>query len=94
MKSFEEFNESLRDQMTPKDDKEVNDKILNRIENLFKMPYMDIADLWVAANKETKKKIEDKLEPEQLKTFQGVLRGWRLTDYMDSDLAKTDDWMK
>lgn len=87
------LDESLRDQMTPKDDKEINGKILSKIENSMKMPYLDIADLWVAANKETKKKIEDKLEPEQLKTFQGVLRGWRLLDYMDSDLAKTDDWM-
>jgi len=95
IKKYKDFNESLRDKMIPKDEKEVNDKIDAKLKDFSKISYADIADLWVLANKETRKRIENKfIETETLEIFQGMLRSHYLTQYIDSDLAKTDEWMQ
>jgi len=93
MKHLISYNESIRDKMIPKSDEDINSTIMQKIDNMDHMSYMEIGKLWILSNSQIKKTIENKLETDQLEIFQGVLRSHFYNDYVGSDLSKKDEWM-
>ena len=88
------INESLRNKMIPKSDKELKDVFNDKIENIDNMTYAEIRELWLMADEQIRKQIEDKFNSKELKAFQAILRSHHLEDYKGSELAKKDEWME